>query len=300
VPFNETQFTALCAVSGEQVRRTLLLNGFARIASVLILAVCLPSYGALTFDIIPTFNDASMTAAGLSAADIASVHSAFNYAAQEFESRFSDPIHINITVAASPGTSILGQSSTSLLGTYSYGGAGGVRSTLINDATTASDTTANASLGMVDPTGGGAFLVSRAQGRALGLTAASDGNSDGTFTFGGGFSYTYDPNNRAVVGLYDFIGVAQHEITEIMGRIALLGQNLTGSPNYVPYDLFPLYRTRNAEPDAKRHGRLFFNRWRDHQPKDLQCSGERGRPRGLGRPSGSRLCQRVHQFRRAE
>ena len=235
MPFDGDDSLALAVASEERRRSSIRRNRVAKTITILMLAVVVPGYGALTFDIIPDFDDASMMSAGMSAADIASVHSAFNYAAQQFESRFSDPIHINITVQASPGTSTLGASSTSLLFPLTYSQ---VRSELINDATTANDATANASLGTTDPTGGGVFVVSRAQARALGLTAASDGNSDGTFTFGAGFSYTYDPNSRAVVGLYDFIGVAEHEISEIMGRIGLLGRNVTGSPNYIPYDLF--------------------------------------------------------------
>src|SRR5205814_494826 len=58
------------------------------------------------------------------------------------------------------------------------------------------------------------------------------------FTFGGGFSYTYDPANRAVSGKIDFIGVAMHEFSEIMGRIPLMGENLSGSPDYMLMDLF--------------------------------------------------------------
>ena len=34
------------------------------------------------------------------------------------------------------------------------------------------------------------------------------------------------------------IGVAMHEISEIMGRIALEGTALNGAPDYAPYDLF--------------------------------------------------------------
>src|SRR5205807_7289155 len=37
----------------------------------------------------------------------------------------------------------------------------------------------------------------------------------------------------------DFIGVAEHEISEIMGRIPSLGQDFgDGGPDYLPYDLF--------------------------------------------------------------
>ena len=34
------------------------------------------------------------------------------------------------------------------------------------------------------------------------------------------------------------IGVAEHEISEVMGRIAALGGTISGAPAYYPYDLF--------------------------------------------------------------
>lgn len=174
-------------------------------------------------------------AANLSAADVTNVHNAFNYAAQQFQNRFADNVTININVAAVAGTGTLGQSTTWLVGTQTYSQ---VRSALLADATTANDVTANASLGLTSPTGSGSnYIFSRAQAKALGLIA-SDLTLDGTFTFGAGHSYTYDPLNRAVSGKYDFIGVAEHEISEIMGTIGILGLNLTGSPNYIPFDLF--------------------------------------------------------------
>ena len=79
--------------------------------------------------------------------------------------------------------------------------------------------------------------MTRAQRKALGL-ADDDLTNDGTFTFGGGFIYTYDPDNRAVAGRIDFIGVAMHEFSEIMGRIGLMGQNIFGQPDYMLFDLF--------------------------------------------------------------
>ena len=98
------------------------------------------------------------------------------------------------------------------------------------------DAVAVASLGATDPTGGGSFFIPVAEAQALGLDSPTDPQSAGTFTFGTSFAYTFDPNNRAVAGEYDFIGVAEHEISEIMGRIFNLG---TVSPaSYLPYDLF--------------------------------------------------------------
>jgi autotransporter-associated beta strand protein len=180
--------------------------------------------------IVPTY-DATITADPRSA----QIQNAFNYVCLQFKNTYSDPVNINITVHLVAGTGTLGQSSTSLIGVDTYAGA---RTALINDATSADDTSANASLpSSPDPTAGGAFLYSRAEGKALNLIP-SDATNDGTFTFGAGFTYTFDPANRAVGGAFDFMGVAAHEVSEIMGRIALLGQNLSGSPNYIPYDLF--------------------------------------------------------------
>ncbi len=80
--------------------------------------------------------------------------------------------------------------------------------------------------------------MTTAQGKALGTVAAHDPASDGTFTFGEGFTYTFDPLNRAVVGAFDFIGLAEHEISEIMGRIPGLGSLVLGTPTFLPHDLF--------------------------------------------------------------
>jgi hypothetical protein len=57
---------------------------------------------------------------------------------------------------------------------------------------------------------------------------------DGSIGFSSSAAFTYDPANRAVAGEYDFIGVVEHAITEIMGRISMLG---TGE-----YSLIDLFR----------------------------------------------------------
>ena len=202
--------------------------------TALVNAMLLCGSGSASALTIVRTDDPSL-AANLSPANVAAAQAAFDYAAAQFQSLYGDPIQINIRLAASPGTSILGQSSTSLLGTLTYAQT---RTALINDATTANDATAVASLGLANPTGAASnFLFSRAQAKALNLIA-SDAVNDGTFTFGAGFSYAFNPLNRAVPGQFDFIGIAEHEISEIMGRIGILGANLTGIPNFIPYDLF--------------------------------------------------------------
>ena len=127
----------------------------------------------------------------------AQVESAVNYVIQQYESLFSDSITINITIAATSNSSVLGESDTNLLTGYSYSQ---VRNALSTHATTANDAIAVASLGAADPTGGANFLVPQAEAQALGLDSPTDPKSAGTFTFGTSLSYTFDPNNRAVAG----------------------------------------------------------------------------------------------------
>jgi hypothetical protein len=192
-----------------------------------------------------TFNlnydpDATFTAAGLSVTDIIDMKAATSYAASQFTNNFNDPIHVNVRITAVSGTGTLGSSNTSLLST-SYTS---IRNKALADSSTADDATslgAGGSYPVADPVSGShAFWVSRAEAKALAIIGDDAVTSDGTFTFGGGFSYTYDPNNRAVSGKIDFVGVAMHEVSEIMGRIGLLGTDLgsNGVPDYMLMDLF--------------------------------------------------------------
>lgn len=199
--------------------------------------VCLPLQATMVIN--PTYDDASMTQAGYSAGQITSVHNAFALAASMFTARFTDNININITVQASSAPGLLGQSSTSL---YSFG-FNTIRDALFNDKTTADDITAtglggSASSTLTDPAGGTHnWWVSKAQAKALGLIA-NDSTNDGTFTFGVSYAYDYNPADGITVNQIDFVGVAMHEISEIMGRIQGLGANIGPGPGYLLHDLF--------------------------------------------------------------
>jgi len=50
--------------------------------------------------------------------------------------------------------------------------------------------------------------------------------------------FHFDPFHRAVAGDYDAIGTMEHEITEVLGRIAGSGVVQNGVPQYSPADLF--------------------------------------------------------------
>jgi len=180
-------------------------------------------------------NDASMSDPTIiSPADAAAASAAFDYAAGQIMALYSDPVQINIILAATTDPTVLGQNTNPLVGTFTYDQ---IRTLLINDNTahpSPDGTTSTAALPAVNPYACTTFLLARGLAKAIG-NIPSDATNDETFTFGTTHAYTYDPANRAVPGRFDFIGVALHEITEIMGRVARLNQ--TGNCNR-PYDVF--------------------------------------------------------------
>jgi hypothetical protein len=186
---------------------------------------------AQAMTIVPTF-----TTNVTSLADASQVESAVNYVAQQYGQLFSNPITIRITVDAAPGTGILGKSNTELKGPFSYDT---VYAALLADKTSANQQSVIASLSASNnPTGSNNYWLPVAQSLALGIDP-TDTASAGTFTFGAGNSYSFDPNDRAVPGEFDFIGIAEHEFSEIMGRINGLGTTaFNGSPAYLIDDLF--------------------------------------------------------------
>jgi hypothetical protein len=184
-----------------------------------------------------TFNityDASVTGLG----NAAQVEAAFGAAVQTFESLYTNDSTVNITVYwgnAGPFTNIsLGASETVLIGTYTYAE---VSNALYASRTSAADMSSVASLPPTDPIANDLWIVPQAEVKALGLPGVPphDTSDDGDIGFASNVTYTFDPSNRAVPSEFDFIGVAEHEISEVMGRIAGLGQN---GGIYLPYDLF--------------------------------------------------------------
>jgi hypothetical protein len=180
-------------------------------------------------------NDASMSDPTIiSAADAAAASAAFDYAAGQIMALYSDPVQINIILAATTDPSVLGGTTAPLVGTFTYDQ---IRTLLINDNNahpSPDGTTSTAALPAVNPYACTTFLIARGLAKALG-NIPSDATNDGIVTFGTTHAYTYDPANRAVPGRIDFISVALHEITEAMGRVARLNQ--TGNCNR-PYDVF--------------------------------------------------------------
>ena len=179
---------------------------------------------------------------------------AFQSAVNFFTSTFSDPITVNLGVGwgevggSTISAGVLGESQTYLAGYYSYSQ---VRNAMISDARSSSDQTAVASLSAADPTGGKRELMSTSEAKALGLSSYA--GTDGFVGFDKSSSWTFDPNNRKVGGAFDFIGVAEHEVSEVLGRIADLG-SIVGTLD--PLDLFR-YSGPNSRALIPGNGQYF-------------------------------------------
>jgi hypothetical protein len=214
------------------------MEGSVKLSFWMVLALGTASIPANAGLIInPTYDEASFIAHGYS---VSAVESAFQYVINEYDSLFANPIHVNITVTA--GSTGLGQSDTQLIGVLNYSNTVAALKAECAAMPDQACQTADANLLAADPTSGGNIWFSTAEAKALGLIA-DNLTTDGVFTFSDTASYTFDPNNRQVPGEFDFIGVAEHEVAEIMGRIFILGGTVTTTTNsfpnsYIPNDLF--------------------------------------------------------------
>ena len=157
-------------------------------------------------------------------------------AANFFENNIFDPITIDLNVGwgevngQSLGNDALGQSFAFGNNFLSYGQ---LRQALLSDTSSPVYASAFATLPTTDPIGGThSYRVNDAEEKALGLMpgTASITGSDGAVGFSpptnGQFDYSTS-NATVPSGEIDFVGVAEHEISEAMGRISLLGRHYT-------------------------------------------------------------------------
>ena len=160
-------------------------------------------------------------------------------AVQYLESRFSDPVTININVGYGEvgGTALGGNAlgeSESYLTSVSYAQ---LLSALKADATSAADTSVLASLSAASPVNG-TYWLTTAQAKALGLTPATGSSTDGNVGFSSTLAFTYNDASGVASGTYDFNGTALHELTEVMGRMLLTGGAVgTTANSYALLDL---------------------------------------------------------------
>lgn len=171
-------------------------------------------------------------------ANAAQFEASFAVAVQTIEQLYTNPITININVFwGTSGTNNPFSGGIGLGASYmwfepsSYSQIIGV---MKSSRKTAIQTNAVASLPASDPSpSGSSWYVPRAESKALGMIP-SDSANDGSVGFTTDYNYNFAATNRAGnFDNFDFIGVAEHEITEVMGRV-----NFGLDGNFVPFDLF--------------------------------------------------------------
>jgi hypothetical protein len=91
------------------------------------------------------------------------------------------------------------------------------------------------------------YWVASAEERALGLPNSSSLDGSVGFSSHASWNFTSTPGS----GQYDFISIAEHEISETMGRIALLGATISDhgvnyANSYTPMDLFRYNGTQRS------------------------------------------------------
>jgi hypothetical protein len=200
-------------------RRVVVLGG-------LLLVAAIASEARASLIIIPHYNGTVPAAA----------QTAFNYAINEFETRFTNNMTVNVNVGF--GNTGLGQSDSTYVGGFLYSTVRGALAAeaVANPLDTIKQTVV-ANLPASNPAPTNNFWMTTANAKALGF-AVNPLLSDGSILFSNAVTYTYDPNHRGVPGEYDFIGVAEHEISEVLGRDPGLGFNFFNGPAYLPNDLF--------------------------------------------------------------
>lgn len=217
-------------------------------SSVTIIAVLIalvhPVSGAVVFNFTP--------APGMSQV----AQDGFQEAADIWSSLLFDNITVNIDINYAPlGAGILG-SASSTRGTASYTD---FRNATYADATSYQDLSAAISLPNAadvdmlinytsnNPNGNGSSVpyldndadannttvrMTTANAKAIGLLAANDPGTDASITFSSNFGWDFDRSNGISGGLYDFVGVAIHEIGHALGFISgvdILDINSSGS-----------------------------------------------------------------------
>lgn len=179
--------------------------------------------------------------------------SAINYAVGVLDAAFTNNVTVNIRIGwgevhGGPlDPSDLGENSIAAAAGYDYAT---IRNALLANATSPVQIAADATLPANDVTGGGVFDIGRAEAKALGLIAPNASGTDGWAGFDSNpTDWSFAPNVKPAAGQYYFIGTAEHEITEILGRNSFLGgesENFSSNAYGTP-DLF-----RYSAPDVRQ------------------------------------------------
>jgi hypothetical protein len=99
------------------------------------------------------------------------------------------------------------------------------------------------------PFAAGTLWLTTAQERALDFLPANSAEIDGWVGVSNTTPFSYAANVTPAPGEYYFIGVLEHEFTEVMGRVSFIGAHLGGTQSYSLMDLY-----RFSAPGAHQTG----------------------------------------------
>ena len=189
--------------------------------------------------------------------------------AKFYDSQFANPITINIHVGLGDvdgqklTLTALGESISNYTDSnYTYAQ---IKAALLAGAGTPQAKAAVTSLSSADFTDGGAFAMTTAEAKALGLmgpSSAIDGYA-GFDSTAGTFDFAATTNSAGAVprGEYDLFSVVAHEFSEILGRQMNFGQNYGQGPGdgsgYYPLDLFDYVAAGVHDFTPAQPGRYF-------------------------------------------
>lgn len=119
--------------------------------------------------------------------------------------------------------------------------------TALYDARDSSATdTAYANLPATDPSSSGLVSVAPAQEKAWGILPANASAIDAWVGFSSSYNFDFSSTGAVPSGEYDFIGIAEHELTHALGRTSLIGQTIPILDTPYPPTLLDLYRYTGA------------------------------------------------------
>jgi hypothetical protein len=161
----------------------------------------------------------------------ACVQAAVNY----YDTTFTSPITINIDVGYGEvdGDASSLQTVGGDLGRSQFPFGPAVSYAQLRAALIAQGAPGAVNLPTSAPTGN-TLDMSRAEAKALGLFTDNSSTIDGYIGISTTASFNFNPNGAPVAGEYDLVGVVEHEISEDMGRLSLLGP----FNEYAPIDLY--------------------------------------------------------------
>ena len=146
---------------------------------------------------------------------------AVDYVVNYFDSLFTNNVTINIDVLyQNLGSGILGEIQASQFVSTSYSS--------VRSALQAQGAPGASALPSSSPFGS-SLSMAQAEAQALGLYP-NDGSLDGYVWLSSTAPFSYSPTATPASNQYYFVGVVEHEISEVMGRVSFL--------SYSPIDLY--------------------------------------------------------------